>query len=501
MKKFKRLLPLIMAIVAVFAFGFSLVGCSSCNDDNRRLVSIEFDTSDTQLEFNVGQMYSSEGLIVIANFEDAKTKQDRISADDKNVKIDSSAYNKDVEGTYEIIVSYTYNGVTQSASYNVTVKYQIGGLDVRFKSGYGDPVTLSADKKTADMSSVASWIEVRHPDEATGVADLNSDPISANEYTVKVYKEQTEITDLSNLKRGAYQIWVSKYDAQRKFTYEGFILYYVVDEIQSIELIDGVTMQERSLKDKMSPTWKFEVTYKSGDTAIVDKTNRYVSIPVINTNSDKGAGMVTVSYNEPLPTGEAQSVTQDVPYRLTGEQVVPEMAVLNPGLLTDVDVTVETQFMNFDVIKGGITGISTNSSGSVITNREADITLPMGIVIDGKSTVHVAHAWQSGGASSETDGRFIRFTAKRNFEIYIYANANGANPGRQMSLTTLDDYVVMDSIDGYKAIDNVDVEQSGSKYSSHAQSVTEVSPVGVDFSISFNQSVNVFMVLVIFEEE
>ena len=55
--------------------------------------------------------------------------------------------------------------------------------------------------------------------------------------------------------------------------------------------------------------------------------------------------------------------------------------------------------------------------------------------------------------------------------------------------------------DGYKAIDNVDVEQSGSKYSSHAQSVTEVSPVGVDFSISFNQSVNVFMVLVIFEEE
>ena len=157
--------------------------------------------------------------------------------------------------------------------------------------------------------------------------------------------------------------------------------------------------------------------------------------------------------------------------------------------------------MNFDVIKGSITGISTNSSGSVITNREADITLPMGIVIDGKSTVHVAHAWQSGGASSETDGRFIRFTAKRNFEIYIYANANGANPGRQMSLTTLDDYVVMDSIDGYKAIDNVDVEQSGSKYSSHAQSVTEVSPVGVDFSISFNQSVNVFMVLVIFEEE
>ncbi|MDE6504507.1 MAG: hypothetical protein K2L42_01410 [Clostridia bacterium] len=501
MKKFKRLLPLLMAIVAVFAFGFSLVGCSSCNDDNRRLVSIDFDTSDTQLEFNVGQLFNSEGLIVIANFEDAKTKQDRISADDKNVKIDSSAYNKDAEGTYSISVSYTYNGVTQSANYDVTVKYQIGGLDVRFKSGYGEPITLSADKKTADLSSVASWIEVRHPDASTGVADLNSTPISANEYTVKVYKEQTELTDLSSLKRGAYQIWVSKYDAKRKFTYEGFILYYVVDEVQSIALSGGNTVQERSLKDKITPTWQFTVTYKSGDTAVVNKSNRYLSIPMINTNADRNAGSVTVSYNEPLPTGEAQQVTVEVGYRLTGAQVVPEMAVFNPGLLTGVDVTVETEFMNFDIIKGGITGISTNASGNVITNREADITLPTGIVIDGKSSVHVAHAWQSGGASSETDGRFIRFTAKRNFDIYIYANANGSNPGRQMSLTTLDDYVVMSSIDGYKAIDNVDVELSGSNYSRHAQSVTEVSPVGVDFSISFNQSINVFMVLVIFEEE
>ena len=55
--------------------------------------------------------------------------------------------------------------------------------------------------------------------------------------------------------------------------------------MQSVTLSGGTVTQPRSLKDKMSASWKFTVTYASGDSVVVDKTNMYLNVPAINANA------------------------------------------------------------------------------------------------------------------------------------------------------------------------------------------------------------------------
>ena len=124
----------------------------------------------------------------------------------------------------------------------------------------------------------------------------------------------------------------------------------------------------------MSASWKFTVTYASGDSVVVDKTNMYLNVPAINANAGQNnadyKGTVKVSYNEPLPNGAAQSKTEDVEYTLTGAKAIPDMAILNADTLTKTDVSIETEFATFELIKGNIN-----------TSVSANITLPTGIEV------------------------------------------------------------------------------------------------------------------------
>ncbi len=154
--------------------------------------------------------------------------------------------------------------------------------------------------------------------------------------------------------------------------------------MQSVTLSGGTVTQPRSLKDKMSASWKFTVTYASGDSVVVDKTNMYLNVPAINANAGQNnadyKGTVKVSYNEPLPNGAAQSKTEDVEYTLTGAKAIPDMAILNADTLTKTDVSIETEFATFELIKGNIN-----------TSVSANITLPTGIEVgDNHANIDVA---------------------------------------------------------------------------------------------------------------
>ncbi len=155
--------------------------------------------------------------------------------------------------------------------------------------------------------------------------------------------------------------------------------------MQSVTLSGGTVTQPRSLKDKMSASWKFTVTYASGDSLVVDKTNMCLNVPAINANAGQNnadyKGTVKVSYNEPLPNGAAQSKTVDVEYTLTGAKAIPDMAILNADTLTKTDVSIETEFATFELIKGNIN-----------TSVSANITLPTGIEVgDNHANIDVAH--------------------------------------------------------------------------------------------------------------
>ena len=134
----------------------------------------------------------------------------------------------------------------------------------------------------------------------------------------------------------------------------------------------------------MSASWKFTVTYASGDSVVVDKTNMYLNVPAINANAGQNnadyKGTVKVSYNEPLQNGAAQSKTVDVEYTLTGAKAIPDMAILNADTLTKTDVSIETEFATFELIKGNIN-----------TSVSANITLPTGIEVgDNHANIDVA---------------------------------------------------------------------------------------------------------------
>ena len=500
MRKFKRIVPFIAAACMVFSLCFSLA-CKA--DDENKLQSLTLDTSNAQTDYSIGEEYSSTGLQVTANYTSGQTEAVGI----ENVTINSSAYNAYAVGTYDIIVSYSNEGTTVEASYQVNVARALsGGLVVTLRNGFPSKYDLSAAKPTADLSNAARMIEVRKPDK-NGEVDMNSAALSRDSYTVGVYKNGEEVTDWGAAKRGIYQIIASMYDEIEDYTYEGFTLITVFDDVSKIELNANdetvKTTQDKGLREIMTPTWKFTVTFNSGATEIVDKTNKYLTIPRINPNIEAGGGSVTVSYEEPQileapPTSKGEVV---VNYTLTGIQKNPDYAFLN---FSD-----SAQFTTSDEPIGNVDYDGTHAifninggSKGIIVDKSATIDLPTGITINGSERFSAGQAYQSGGPSSATNGRYIDFTVDRNCEIYIYAKSNG-DDDRFMSLDTESDYVVTNKIEDYLDINGgATAYKGGPSYSAHAVSVTGLDGQNpAKFELSFEGSINVFGILIIFPEE
>ena len=488
MRKFKHIVPFILAVCLVFSLCFSLA-CST----SKELVSISLDASNAKVDFSLGEEYRPSGLVVTANYKSGQSE----AIGTENVTIDSSAYDAYTVGTYDIKVSYSSEGTTAEASYKVNVVETLsGGLVVTIKSGRPSRFDLSATEKTADLSNASSWIEVRKPN-ANGDVDMSSKALSRDSYTVEIYKGADKVTNLSAVNRGNYQIWASLYDDKEDYTYSGFVNILVFDDVSSIVFKEGKTNQDKSLRETMTPTWKFTVTYNSGDTEVVDRTNKYLSISSINPNIVGNSGTATVKYQEP----NTREQTTSVNYTLGGTQMHPQLSALSFGDMEkgklDETYYVDTKNVQFEIVKGG-----------EIAERGANVQLPTGIVDEnGSETVTVGMAWQSGGASSAKNGRYINFSADKEFEIYIYAEANGEND-RCMFLETESDYALINLIEGYvgdkpiQAINGVPTAYKNTGYSVHAVSVTGISEENpADFSLSFDASLYVYYVLIVFPEE
>lgn len=508
MRKFKRIVPFIAAVCLVFSLCFSL----ACKTDENVLQSLTLDTSNAKVDYSLGEEYRSTGLQVTANYSSGQTEAVSI----ENVTINSSAYDAYTLGSYDIIVSYSSEGATVEASYKVNVVEMLsGGLVVKIKDGRPSKLDLSANHKTESFTSVANWIEVRKPDQ-NGEVDMSSAALSKDSYTVSVYKNGKEVTDLGNINRGVYQIVASMYDAKEDYTYEGFTFIVVFDDVKSIEFTEGSTSQDKGLKETMTPTWKFTVTFNSGDTEVIDKTNPYLKLTKINPNVAEDGGTVTATYSEPAVLNLAPATSERnvlVHYSLTGKQSNPDLAILNFGdtskfdaSTTYTDQTVAYQYKadatTFNVVFG--------PKGKIAGDRKASFDLPTGINVNGATSIYCEQAWQSNGPSSAT-GMYIEFTLNKNCEIYVYARSNGTDD-RCMFLETENDYAVIDSIEGYVGdkpilgISGVPTESSNSNSaqvaSVHAASITGLSEINpAEFRLTCELSINIFYILIIYPEE
>ncbi len=100
-----------LSLLAIFA---SVVLLTSCIKPSEvKVSSLTLDTTSAKVEYFVGEQFSSEGLKVTAVYTDGSEKNVEVSY----LHIDSKAYQVNVAGSYEIVVSY--EGV--SAKYTVTV--------------------------------------------------------------------------------------------------------------------------------------------------------------------------------------------------------------------------------------------------------------------------------------------------------------------------------------------------------------------------------------------
>ena len=84
------------------------------NEPQIALSSISLTTTTVKTEYKVGETFSSDGLIVTAKYSDNSTK-------DVTDSVTFSGYDLSSTGVQTVVVSYTEEGVTKTASYNILV--------------------------------------------------------------------------------------------------------------------------------------------------------------------------------------------------------------------------------------------------------------------------------------------------------------------------------------------------------------------------------------------
>lgn len=233
MKKLKHLLPALFAVVMSFALVFSVACSGSCS--KAKLQSLELNTESATTEFFTGESFSTEGLVVTANFSNKKTEAVSLTAE--GLTVDSSAYRSNKVGEYEIKVSYTLEETTVEASYNVSVIKVSLSVDT---SALKQLYLISEDKNEFSDEGLVVNRSVETKDGVT-----NTKLTKGTDYTV-------DSSAFSQKVRGDKQIVVNSTYKQRKLS-QGFIVR-VIEPRQGIgvSLKDGVAQTVALSSEKTS---------------------------------------------------------------------------------------------------------------------------------------------------------------------------------------------------------------------------------------------------------
>ena len=196
------------------------------------LVDFQVGTNDCQTEFTTGENFNYNGLQAIAYFEDGRCEHVT------NYVVNANNVNTNQLGTYTVYVSYTFNGVTKSDSYEVVVKnaplrsislsgthqrvFQEGdyfnyfGLIVtaNYENGYSSAVSdYYVDSSNVDMDEAGTyWVFVFYTEEEI---------TKSNSYSIVVESTSTQRTLTSITLSGSYQ---TRFSIGEVFNYDGLIV-------------------------------------------------------------------------------------------------------------------------------------------------------------------------------------------------------------------------------------------------------------------------------------
>ena len=230
MKKFKHIIPFLLALIMMLVI--PLAACDSCgkkkNDDEeeggRTLQSISVNTDNAQTKFITGDPFTSQGIVVTASFSNADSDElEVVTLAAGDYTVDSTAFNKDVVGSYSIKVSYTSNNTTKNTSYDVEVVRAKDGLEVTLDGSVSKTYKVSSAQATVEIDVTKIVVKAINRDGSVGGA--------VTDYSVKLLKgtEEINLTDgKATVGVGVYHIVVSKAsETYPGTTRQSFVLVYV----------------------------------------------------------------------------------------------------------------------------------------------------------------------------------------------------------------------------------------------------------------------------------
>ena len=273
---------------------------------------IELDLTDVKVKFYTDSQqtdqFTTEGLKATAfiwNKETKKLEEKPINYAD--LKIDS-AYKEEI-GFYNIKVSYTYENITRSASYEVAHTASSDGLEVTLAEGVADTYTLSSSVTEVEID--VSKIVVKGTERDGTVSSEISD------YDVKLYRGNEKIPlnggTTANVKAGAYNILVtSESERTPGFIRSGFAIIYVNDDLVGFELKGGDFSQDSGL-DIISDTWEFTATYASGETKTITAKECVYELDTMTVVKD---APLTITYTDYNAKGGKVTKSVDVTYTI-----------------------------------------------------------------------------------------------------------------------------------------------------------------------------------------
>lgn len=192
----KRKISIVAALLAAVTALFGVFACQKTNPKTEGAV-VQLNLSGYRQEFEYGERFSSEGLIVSAEFDDGSMRN--LSESEYIVKYDS--FKSNVAGTYSIGVETVLWDI--KAEYSVTVKEKpVHAASIRVvaaKKSFVLGTEFSADDLRVNAVDAAGREKALAADEIT-VDSSSYDKDAEGDYIIRVKMNETGFTDKYTVK-------------------------------------------------------------------------------------------------------------------------------------------------------------------------------------------------------------------------------------------------------------------------------------------------------------
>lgn len=343
------------------------------------LSSISIQTPPTKLEYQVGEQFDSTGLVVYANYDDS-TMKNVTNSITSSIQDGYTFQSQDESASKPVTVSYTENGVTKTATYNISV----------------------SDTKTVHMKSY-------YPIVSTSSSSIASKYI--NDY---IYPEEYK-----NIKIDI-SIDVKKYSTVSSTISTTFYVYYKLRSASTVAVYDSFSVSATSTTattitksytidcSETSPINWSEVEYIRF--YMTNSVSYLVTYVTINVSGELVSGVTTATYlmNSKLGGGNGAEVGIAAGYA---------------DEIDDIDITMKSASSAGLTLNGTQIGSTTeatistiNSSGTsmaIDTVKNVDISGIDWTTWDEEKEVKVVHSSQgsSSSTSTRTDNMQYKFNA------------------------------------------------------------------------------------------